>query len=238
VDALRWLRLFYLYPEALPDALIERLARGGKLVPYVDMPLQHATTAMLKRMRRGYDARRLRRLLERLRGAVPELSIRTAFIVGHPGESERDFEALCELVREEQFDHVGVFRYSHEEGTHSFTLDELVDEETMAQRAQQLMSLQRGISKRRLRTKVGSEIEVLVEGVSDESELLLQGRHRGQAPEVDGVVLLTDDLAQPGDLRRARVTHAADYDLVASLLPDLSPTQAKRRERARLNVLE
>jgi ribosomal protein S12 methylthiotransferase len=240
VDRLRWLRVFYLYPDALPDRLVSLLAEGGKLVPYVDMPFQHATDAMLKRMRRGYRSQRQRAIVERLRERVPELHMRTAFIVGHPGETDEDFEALCEFVRFGEFDHVGVFRYSHEDGTHSGTMDELVDERTSRTRANELMKLQRGISRKKLRAQIGRELEVLVEGVSDESEFLLQGRHRGQAPEVDGVVLLTNDTAQTGDLRRARVVKAADYDLVAELLPAGAPeTSAPRGKRraSRLRVL-
>jgi ribosomal protein S12 methylthiotransferase len=235
VGGLRWLRLFYLYPDAFDDRLLELLGAGGKLVPYVDMPFQHATDAMLKRMRRGYNQQRQRVLVERLRERVPSLSIRTAFIVGHPGETDADFEALCDFVRWGQFDHVGVFRYSHEDGTHSFLLDELCSEETIGARAEALMEIQREISRRKLRARIGQELEVMVEGVSDESEFLLQGRHRGQAPEVDGVVLLTNDTAEVGDIRRARVTQAADYDLVAKLLPAAGPR--KRVTKSRGNKL-
>lgn len=235
VEGLAWLRVFYLYPEVLPDALIARFARGGKLVPYVDMPFQHASDAMLKRMRRGYDAARQRRLVERLREAVPGIAIRTSFIVGHPGESDADFAELCEFVRSSEFDHVGVFRYSHEDGTHSHTMDDVVDEARIGERAEALMEIQRDVSRRRLRAMLGREIEVLVEGASDEHELLLQGRHRGQAPEVDGVVLLTNDTAAPGDLRRAKVVQAADYDLVAELLPS---ERAARPPGKRLSVLK
>ncbi|MFI5305894.1 MAG: 30S ribosomal protein S12 methylthiotransferase RimO [Polyangiales bacterium] len=240
IDALKWLRLFYLYPDALSERLLSLFAQGGKLVPYVDMPFQHATDRMLKRMRRGYNAARQRALVERLRERVPGVWMRTAFIVGHPGETEEDFDALCDFVRSSKFEHLGVFRYSHEDGTHSGSMDDLVDARTIEQRAERLMKLQRGISRARLKSCIGSELEVMVEGVSDESELLLQGRHKGQAPEVDGVVLLTDDTAKPGDIRRARVTQAADYDLVAKLLPDeTAGARAKRTPRnpSKLRVL-
>jgi ribosomal protein S12 methylthiotransferase len=237
IDTLGWLRLFYLYPEALPEALLARIGAGRKLVPYVDMPMQHATDAMLKRMRRGYDAERQRRLIDRLRRAAPGVSIRTAFIVGHPGETDADFEGLCELVRWAQFDHVGVFRYSHEDGTHSGTMDGLVDEAVIAERANELQRVQQEISRAKLQARIGDELEVLVEGVSEEHELLLQGRHAGQAPEVDGVVLLTNDTARPGELRRARVTQAADYDLVAELLPRRPDDDALSQTGKRLRVL-
>ncbi len=236
LSSLHWLRLFYLYPDALSERLLALFAGGGKLVPYVDMPFQHATDRMLKHMRRGYGAARQRALVERLRARIPGLCMRTAFIVGHPGETEQDFEALCDFVRWGRFDHVGVFRYSHEDGTHSGSLGQQVDARTVERRAARLMELQRAISRDKLAERVGSELQVLVEGVSEESELLLQGRHAGQAPEVDGVVLLTDGTARPGELRRARVTQAADYDLVATLLPEAGALPRGRR-RARLPVV-
>ncbi|MDH5672080.1 MAG: 30S ribosomal protein S12 methylthiotransferase RimO [Myxococcales bacterium] len=226
IATLRWLRLFYLYPEALPDALLERLAGHGKLVPYLDMPLQHASSAMLKRMHRGYDADRIGRLLERVRTAAPGVTIRTAFIVGHPGETDADFQALMELVQRERFDHVGLFRYSPEEGTSSHDQDGAVPEAVIEERLTSLSEVQHSIAREKLSAQVGQVLEVLVEGLSEESELLLQGRHRGQAPEVDGVVLLTDDEAKVGSLRRARVTQSGDYDLIASLLPESEDRQA------------
>jgi ribosomal protein S12 methylthiotransferase len=217
IRKLRWLRLFYLYPERLDEALIELLAAGGKLVPYVDAPFQHVTDRMLKIMRRGYSAARQREFIARLRSSVPGLFLRSAFIVGHPGETEEDFAALLDFVRSNELDHVGVFRYSHEDGTHSGTLAELVASKLIDKRARELMRAQRAVSKRRLKRLIGRELEVLVEGESDESELLLVGRHAGQAPEVDGRVHLINGTAQAGELRRVRVTHAADYDLVGDL---------------------
>jgi ribosomal protein S12 methylthiotransferase len=217
VPGLRWLRLFYLYPEKLDQELLQLFAAGGKLVPYLDVPFQHATDHMLKVMRRGYNAARQREFVDTLRARVPGLFIRSAFIVGHPEETEADFEALCEFVQTQQLDHVGVFRYSHEDGTHSGTLDQLVDKRTIERRARTLMKFQRAVSKRRLRGLVGSELDVLVEGESDESELLLVGRHAGQAPEVDGSVHLINGSAQPGEIHRVKITHSADYDLVGDL---------------------
>jgi ribosomal protein S12 methylthiotransferase len=239
VESLGWLRLFYLYPDALSDGVVQLMAEDNKLVPYVDMPMQHATDRMLKRMRRGYNQKRQRELCARLRERVPQLGFRTAFIVGHPGETQEDFDALCAFVEESAFDHVGVFRYSHEEGTHSGTLEDLVDEDTVSARIEQLMGIQRAISRKKLKARIGQTLDVLVEGVSDESEFLLQGRHPGQAPDVDGVVLLTNGTAERGEIRRARVKQASDYDLVAELLPDRtarprSPGAAASRKRARL----
>jgi ribosomal protein S12 methylthiotransferase len=236
---LKWLRLFYLYPDALSDRLLSLFAAGGKLVPYLDMPFQHATDRMLKIMRRGYNAARQRAIVERLRERVPGLCIRTAFIAGHPGETAEDFDALCEFVRWGQFDHVGMFRYSHEDGTHSGTLDDAVDDKLVQRRIAQVMKIQRAISKQKLAARIGSELDVLVEGVSEESEYLLQGRHPGQAPEVDGVVLLTDGTARAGEIRRAKVTQASEYDLVASLLPSASvrSDRGKAKKPSKLRVL-
>ncbi|HEX4353224.1 MAG TPA: 30S ribosomal protein S12 methylthiotransferase RimO [Polyangiales bacterium] len=240
VRALGWLRLFYLYPEKLDPELLELFAQGGKLVPYLDVPFQHATDRMLKVMRRGYNAARQREFIDRLRARVPGLFIRTAFIVGHPEETEEDFEGLLEFVKSAQLDHVGVFRYSHEEGTHSGTLQQLVAAKTIEWRANAIMKAQRAISKKRLRALVGGELEVLVEGESDESELLLVGRHAGQAPDIDGTVQLINGAAQPGDIRRVRITQSSSYDLVGDLSlgedDPLRPAPKLRRSK-RLNVV-
>jgi ribosomal protein S12 methylthiotransferase len=217
VKGLRWLRLFYLYPDLIDARILELMAGPAPLVPYVDIPFQHASDAMLKRMRRGYRARRQREIVEQLRSSVPDLSIRTSFIVGHPGETDADFAELCELVSWGRFDHVGVFRYSVEDGTVSGGMEDRVAEDVIEARAAQLMELQRPISAERLKRFVGRELEILVEGESEESELLLQGRHSGQAPDIDGVVHLISGTAQPGQLVRARITQAGDYDLVGDL---------------------
>jgi ribosomal protein S12 methylthiotransferase len=216
---LRWLRLFYLYPERLTEQLIELIAHHPKVLPYVDMPLQHASQRMLKIMRRGHGPDRQRKLVERMRAEIPQLTFRTAFIVGHPGETEADFEELCEFVKWAEFERVGVFKYSPEEDTRAAALPDALPEKTIAARHRKLMQLQRPISRKKLRALVGRELEVLVEGVSEESEFLLEGRHVGQAPDIDGKVFLANGEARPGEIRRALVTDAADYDLVADLLP-------------------
>jgi len=219
IKDLQWLRLFYLYPEKLTEQVIELLAQHPKVLPYVDMPLQHASERMLKLMRRGHGPDRQRKLVERMRNEIPNLTFRTAFIVGHPGETQEDFDELCEFVKWAEFDRVGVFKYSHEEGTRSGKLEEVVAEKTIGARHRKLMQLQRPISRRKLRKMVGQTIDVLVEGVSDESEFLLEGRHKGQAPDIDGKVYLANGDGKAGELRKALVTDAADYDLVADLLP-------------------
>jgi ribosomal protein S12 methylthiotransferase len=239
VKGLNWMRLFYLYPEKLTEQMIELLAHHPKVLPYVDMPLQHASDRMLKIMRRGHGPDRQKKLVERMRTEIPGLTFRTAFIVGHPGETPEDFEELCSFVKWAEFDRVGVFKYSHEEGTRSEKLDDPVLERSIAARHRKLMQIQRPISKKKMRALVGSTIDVLVEGVSDESEFLLEGRHKGQAPDIDGKVYLANGAAEPGELRKALVTDAADYDLVADLLPREGGTAERPpgAKRVRLRTL-
>lgn len=218
IDGLRWLRLHYLYPETLSPELVDVFRTHDSVLPYVDMPLQHASDAMLRSMRRGHGGRRIYDVIERLRGALPDMVFRTTFIVGHPGETDADFEELCDLVRWAEFDHVGVFLYSHEEDTYSGTMEDLVDGDVARARQRKLMTLQRTIARKRSNALVGRELEVLVDGPSEESDILLDGRWWGQAPEVDGKIILANGSARPGEIRRAVVTQAADYDLVADLL--------------------
>jgi ribosomal protein S12 methylthiotransferase len=218
VPGVHWVRLFYLYPEKLGDDLITLLAEHPRVVPYVDMPLQHAADGMLRRMRRGHGGRRLYELVERLRKRIEGLTFRTAFIVGHPGETDAEFDELVEFVRFAEFERVGVFRYSDEESARSFGLEAKVPKRTAESRAKRLMTLQRRISRKKNKALIGRELEVLVEGPSEDSELVMAGRHPGQAPEIDGTVFLSGGPVEPGDLCRARVTSAADYDLVAEVL--------------------
>ena len=217
IRGLHWLRLFYLYPEKLSDELVELIASHPRVVPYVDMPLQHAADGMLRRMRRGHGGRRLYELVDRLRQRVEGLTLRTAFIVGHPGETEQEFDELLSFVRHAEFDRVGVFRYSDEPTALASTLAGKVPERTAAARARKLMQLQRGISKKRHRALIGQTLEVLVEGSSDEGDWVMVGRHAGQAPEIDGSVFLSGGEVRPGEVRRARIVQASDYDLVGEV---------------------
>jgi ribosomal protein S12 methylthiotransferase len=217
VSDLHWLRLFYLYPETLDSKLVELLAQHPRVLPYVDMPLQHASDGMLRRMRRGHGGQRLRQVVERLRSAVDDLVFRTAFIVGHPGETQAEFDELLDFVQWAEFDRVGVFRYSDEDRSRSFSLDGKVPRKTQDARLRRLMSAQRKISKRKNAALVGRQLEVLVEGPSEQSELVMVGRHRGQAPEIDGVVYLSGGEARPGQMRTVQVVQATDYDLVGEL---------------------
>ncbi len=235
VDGLRWLRLHYAYPTATTDALLDAIAEEPRVAKYVDMPLQHIDDDILKAMRRGYVGKTPRELVKKIRARIPGVTLRTTFIVGHPGESEAQFENLVSFVREAEFDRVGVFTFSVEDGTHSATLDGRVQPRTMERRRKDLMRVQRQISKKKMKAMMGRALDVLVEGPSEESEFLLEGRHEGQAPEIDGQVYLAlaPDAKPPrqGDLVRARVTGFADYDLAATVEEVVVPTRMKRIAR-------
>jgi ribosomal protein S12 methylthiotransferase len=211
-------RLHYTYPSAFTDELIEVIADQPTVLSYVDVPLQHIDGDMLKRMRRGHSPRVIRKLIDTLRERIDDVVIRTTFIVGHPGETDEAFASLRAFVQDSEFDRVGVFTYSSEHGTHSATLAEAVDPKLAEERRAELMELQRHISRRKQQALVGSELEVMVDGPCEETDLLVQGRWFGQAPEIDGHVVLTDGAAPAGAILRARVSDAADYDLVASIL--------------------
>jgi ribosomal protein S12 methylthiotransferase len=226
VSGIEWIRVHYLYPEKLDQRLLELLRDHPKVVPYVDMPLQHAAPAMLKRMLRG-GSTNLRAVVDRLREHVPNVVLRSAFIVGHPGETDAEFEELASFIRWAELDHVGVFQYSDEETCSSHDLADKVDDETTEQRASALIDLQRGISRKKNEAYVGRELRVLVEGASEESELVMVGRHAGQAPEVDGVVYLSHGPVQPGTLCTAHVVSATDYDLLAEAEPNDAPRRPK-----------
>jgi len=227
VPGVRWVRVFYLYPETLDDELVELLAQHPRVVPYVDMPLQHASDAMLKRMRRGHGRDRQRRVVERLRAKVPGLTFRTAFIVGHPGETAADFNELCAFVEWARFEHAVVFRYSDEETCAAHAMGDKVPALVSANRARKLLALQRGIARTKNQALVGTEMDVLVEGPSEEHELVMKGRHAGQAPEIDGGVYLSEGEAHPGEMRRVRIVQASDWDLVGELT-DLSEAGDRR----------
>src|SRR5438874_8708871 len=213
----RWLRLHYAYPRDFPDELVDALATQPNLARYLDMPLQHISDPVLRRMKRGRDAAFLRKLVQKLRERVPDLVFRTSFIVGFPGETDAQFEELCEFVEEMRFERVGVFQFSREEGTPSFDLDSQLPQRTKALRQKKLLGLQRRISKAHQQALVGRTLDVLVEGISEETDLLLEGRWMGQAPEIDGKVYVNRGIASPGDIVRVRIEQAGDYDLVGGI---------------------
>jgi ribosomal protein S12 methylthiotransferase len=234
VKGVRWVRLFYLYPEAIDDALVELLAHHPRVVPYVDMPLQHAADSMLARMRRGYGQQRQRRLVERLRRAVEDLTFRTAFIVGHPGETQAEFDELCAFVSWARFEHAVVFRYSDEETCSAHELEGKVAPLVAANRARKVMGLQRRIAREKNRGLIGRELDVLVEGPSEDHELVFKGRHAGQAPDIDGGVYLSEGEARAGEMRRVRVVQASDWDLVGELVDE---PHSVPRQRIALKVI-
>lgn len=217
----KWVRFLYAYPNRVTQNLLDTIAEHSALVKYIDMPLQHASGAVLKRMKRGANGDIFLKLIERVRKTIPGVAIRTSFIVGFPGETESDFEELCDFVRAAQFDRLGVFSYSDEDTSKSYALDGKVDSRTIHRRKRTLMAVQRKISRARNRRLVGSEMPILVEGLSPETDLLWQGRMATQAPEIDGVTLINDfEGAAPraGQIRMLRITEAHDYDVVGTLL--------------------
>ncbi|MGD0676828.1 MAG: 30S ribosomal protein S12 methylthiotransferase RimO [Polyangiaceae bacterium] len=228
VPGIRWVRLFYLYPEAIDDALLDLLGQHPRVVPYVDMPLQHASDAMLRRMRRGHGQDRQRQVVERLRGRIPHLTFRTAFIVGHPGETARDFDELCAFVEWARFEHAVVFRYSDEETCAAHAMGDKVPPLVSANRARKLLALQRRIARQKNRDLIGREVDVLVEGPSEEHDLVMKGRHAGQAPEIDGNVYLSEGESRAGEMRRVRIVQASDWDLVGDLLDAPSVSSPRR----------
>jgi ribosomal protein S12 methylthiotransferase len=213
----RWIRLHYAYPRDFPDALIDALAEQPNVARYLDMPLQHIADPVLRRMKRGRDGAWIRKLVRKLRQRVPDLTFRTSFIVGFPGESEEEFQALCDFVEEMRFERVGVFQFSREEGTASFDLDGQLPQRVKASRQKKLLGIQRKISRAHQQALVGRTLDVLVDGVSDETDLLLEGRWMGQAPEIDGKVYVNRGTAAPGTIVPVRIEEAGDYDLVGGI---------------------
>ncbi len=216
----KWIRFLYCYPNRITQKLLDTIAEHAALVKYIDMPLQHASAHVLKRMKRGSHGDFFLKLLERIRATIPGVAIRTSMIVGFPGETEADFEILCHFVKDAQLDRLGVFSYSDEDTSASFHLDSKVDGRTIHNRKQKLMALQRRISKARNRKMIGREVDVLIEGPSPETELLWQARMSTQAPEIDGFCYVNDFAGAPpqrGEIRRMRITEAHDYDLIGTL---------------------
>jgi ribosomal protein S12 methylthiotransferase len=218
VDGIRWIRIMYAYPSTLTDPILEAIAAEEKVVKYVDIPLQHASEPVLKRMKRPTGKGHLLGMVERIRARVPGVAVRTSFIVGFPGETAKDFDELLAFVQAAEFDNVGVFTFSDEEGTASFDLPGRVGSSVKEARKRRLMSLQKKIAGRLNRRRVGERIEVLVEGTHPDTDLILRGRLSTQAPEIDGSILINDGTASPGDFVTCEVTDAHPYDLVARIV--------------------
>ena len=235
IHGIQWIRLHYAYPRHFSKKLLRVLGEAERLVPYLDMPLQHIADPVLKRMRRGKPRAFIQRLLNEIRTARPDIWLRTSFIVGFPGETDRNFEELLTYVKEEDFSHVGVFRYSREEDTPSFDMEDQVPEDVIEARHATLCSLLKAMSAARLRPFVGQKLTVLVDGPAPESELLLSGRHAGQAPEVDGTIYINDGTARAGDLVEVEITETFDYDLVGHITRIIAPAPP-RPDHARLDA--
>jgi ribosomal protein S12 methylthiotransferase len=218
VDGIEWIRLLYLYPTTITGEVIDAIADLDKVVKYIDLPLQHASDAVLKRMKRPGTRQSYVRLLENIRARIPNVALRTTFIVGFPGETAEDFAELEAFVDEVGFDHVGVFTYSHEEGTTAFELRDNVPAATKRKRQNQLMARQRDRVAARQQARLGQRTRLVVDGPSAEHELVVQGRLAGQAPEIDPVVYLTD--CDPSSLKKGafidvEIVGAQEYDLIA-----------------------
>ena len=216
-----WVRFLYCYPNRITQRLLDVIAEYPSLVKYIDMPLQHASAGVLKRMKRGSSGDIFLKLLERIRRTIPGVTIRTSMIVGFPGETDQDFEELCRFTEAAQLDRLGVFSFSDEETAASYALDAKVDPRTIYNRKRRLIAVQRKISRKLNRRWVGQEIPVLIEGPSAESELLWEARSAGQAPGIDGVCYISDPGDSPlaaGQIRIMRITKSHDYDLVGDLV--------------------
>ena len=222
IEDLRWVRFLYAYPNKITGKLLDTIAQHEKICSYMDVPLQHASASVLKRMKRGGGADVFLRSIAKMRRTIPDLTLRTSFIVGFPGETEREFEELCDFVREAQLDWMGAFGYSDQDGAGAYALDKKLSPREIERRRKHLMGIQRQISKKKKKALVGREYDLLLEGESEETELLLEGRTPMHAPEIDGKVFVNDfpeELdPQPGQFYRCQITEAHDYDLVARIL--------------------
>jgi len=218
VAGIQWIRLMYLYPDGISLDLLNEIKTNPKVVKYFDMPLQHINDAVLKSMNRKMTRGEIETVLTNIRNEIPEAVIRTQFIVGFPGETEEQFIELLEFIEEQRFDRVGCFQYSPEENTPGGKLQNQIDDETKQQRHDAIMETQQEISKEKHRAFIGKTLDVLVEGLSEETELLLQGRFSGQAPDIDGVVLINDGKAEVGDIVKIMITDSMEYDLIGHVL--------------------
>jgi ribosomal protein S12 methylthiotransferase len=222
VEGLQWIRFLYAYPNKITGRLLETIAAHDNICSYIDVPLQHASATVLKRMKRGGGADLFLRSIEKMRRVIPGVTLRTSFIVGFPGETEKEFEELCGFVKEASFDWMGAFGYSDQEGAGAFDLGAKLSTREIESRRKSLMSIQKKISRTKKKSLVGREFDLLLEGASEESDLLLEGRTAMHAPEIDGKVFVNDypegNDPKEGEFYRCRITAAHDYDLVAEIV--------------------
>ncbi len=220
IEGLQWLRLLYAYPDGISDELLDLIASEEKICNYLDIPLQHIDDRILSMMNRRVSESDVRALVRKVRDRIPNVTLRTSFIVGFPGETDEEFARLLEFVREGHFERVGVFRYSREEGTAAAKLEDQIPERTKKARYQKLMRAQNRVSFRKNRALVGRVDPVLVEGFSEETDLLLRGRSIRQAPDVDGLVYITAGQADIGDIVPLRITDSSEYDLIGEIVSE------------------
>jgi ribosomal protein S12 methylthiotransferase len=215
IEGIEWIRILYAYPAHVTDELLDTLGRSKKILPYLDMPLQHINDRMLKRMQRRVNREQTEEILASLRQAVPGLALRTTFIVGFPGETEAEFEELCAFVKQTRFERVGVFPYSLEPGTPAERLPEHLPEEVKQERRDRLMATQQELAFAQSQAQVGKEVEMIVDGPDPEVPGYVLARTAADAPDIDCVVRLKGKNLKPGDLVQARITGADGYDLMA-----------------------
>jgi len=218
IAGLRWIRLLYAYPDGITDGLIKLIKSEEKICKYLDIPLQHISDPVLLRMNRRSSEAQIRELVTKLRSEIPDIALRTSLIVGFPGETDEDFKKLCHFVEEVQFDRLGVFCYSKEEGTPAADMAEQISERVKRERYKKLMQLQARLSFKRNRRLMETVEEVIVEGVCEETELLLKGRSSRQAPDIDGMVYITSGQANIGDIVKLKITDSSDYDLIGEIV--------------------
>ena len=213
-----WVRIFYFYPDDLTEDVMDLIANSERICKYLDMPVQHFSSNVLRRMNRRATNELIHSKIEMLRNKIPGIVLRTSVIVGFPGETEEDFQQLVEGIKKVKFNHLGVFKYSDEEGTPAVRLKDKVPQEVIDERFETLYEVQKEIAREMNQQYLGQTIEVLVEGTHEETDLLLQGRHKGQAPDIDGKVIINDGLAKAGDIVNVEITDVLDYDLVGRIV--------------------
>ncbi len=221
VEGIKWIRLLYLYPDGITPEMIALIKNNPKFVKYFDMPLQHINSSVLKKMNRKMTREEITSALDLIRSEIPDAVIRTQFIVGFPGETQENFEELLTFIADQKFDRVGCFQYSPEENTPAGKMADQVDEATKLKRHNAVMEVQQNISREKHRAFVGKTLEVVVEGLSDETDLLLQGRMSQQAPDIDGVVLINDGQAKVGQFVQVKITDSMEYDLIGEIVESI-----------------
>lgn len=218
IEDLKWIRLYYMFPNSITDELLEVIRTEEKICKYFDIPIQHVADDILRRMARGINGERTKALLYKIKNMLPEATFRTSLIVGFPGETEEQFEELLNFVEEFKFDYIGSFKYSREEDTIAYAMENQIDEDEKHRRWTKLTNLQSSIVDEKNRKMIGKEVEMIIDGLSSESEYMLEGRTRGQALDIDGKILTSEGTAKQGEIVKARLTQSFDYDFIAEIV--------------------